>query len=98
MPAGIGITDGIVAGVGVSAPVLGIVRVWYNRVRLGEVVKIRVIPAGVVEIKSELGGVRILTRVLVLRGRDAAGVARFTLAKHPCGAGFVSHLRDRVPN
>jgi hypothetical protein len=40
MSAWVIITDGVVEGVGVSVPGLWVLWVWYNAVRLGEVVKI----------------------------------------------------------
>ena len=35
---------------------------WHNAVRLGEVVKITVIPAGVIELQTKTRDIRILTR------------------------------------
>lgn len=42
MSAWVIIADGIVEGVGVSVPGLRVLRVWYNGVRLGHLVKISV--------------------------------------------------------
>ena len=44
MSAGIRIFDRVISRVGVSVPVLRVGGVWYNGVRLGKVVKIRVQP------------------------------------------------------
>jgi len=78
----IGILDRIVSCIAIAIVVLRIVRVWYNGVRLGKVVKIRVVPAGVLEheakasaaqIRGVLGDVGVLSRIGVARLQGGIG-------------------------
>lgn len=57
MPTRVSISNRIISHIGVAVVVLRIVRVWYNAVRLGESVNIRVVPASVIEHETEVGGV-----------------------------------------
>ena len=48
-----------------------------NRIRLGKASQGGVIPAGVVIYQAEICGVGVLSRILILRGGESAGVAGF---------------------
>jgi hypothetical protein len=60
-----------------------------ERVGLGKAAEGRVIPAGVVKVQTELGGVAVLTGVLIAGGGAAPSITRFT-------PGFVAQFGDEV--
>ncbi len=90
MPCRIVIPERIVVDIRIAIPRLRALRLLGDeRVGLGKAAEGRVIPAGVVKVQTELGGVAVLTGVLIAGGGAAPSITRFT-------PGFVAQFGDEV--
>ena len=69
--------NGVISDVGVTIHVQRIGLILYNRVRLGPLVKIRVVKPGGVPVQPQLG-LGQLTGVSILGGRSPTGIADFS--------------------
>ena len=86
MPGWIRIANGIVEGVAVAVEGLWIVQVWYNAVRLGEVVKIRRVESCAIVIDPQASH-------LALTGEQLIGIHR-PCAETCLAVGIISLLAN----
>jgi hypothetical protein len=98
MPARVRILERIVVNVGIPVPSLDALGLQGDdAVCLGEAVKIRVVPLGIIKHQAEVVGVGILAGVGVVGGHDSAGVADFSPGGAHRGPAALAHFGGDCP-